>query len=1084
MNNLTEPIASLTPEKRELLQLLLQEAGGASNAFPLSFAQQRLWFLDQLEPGNAAYNVAAAVRLHGPLDLAAFRQSLNEIVSRHESLRTTFANVDGRPLQVITAQLNLHVPLTDLSEVAEDQREAEVLRRAQVEAQQGFDLTRGPLIRAQVLRLHADEHVVLLTMHHIVSDGWSTAIFINELAALYDAFLTGQPSPLSALPIQYADYARWQQTWLKPEALQEQLDYWQQQLGDELTVLQLPTDHPRPAVQQHNGARHYIELPRTLTDALEALSQREGVTLFMTLLAAYQVLLQRYTGQARISVGSSIAGRNRTEVEHLIGFFLNSLVLRTDLEGDPTFNELLARVREVALGAYAHQDVPVEMLMELLHPERDLSYNPLFQVMFIFQNTPRPALALSNLTLAPMELDTLTAKFDLTLDLKETPEGLAGWFEYSTDIFEAATIARLASHFHTLLEGIVAEPQRRISELPLLTEPERQQLETWNNTQADDTTDKCVQQLFEAQAARTPEAVAVICEDKQLTYRALNARANQLAHHLRTLGVGPEVVVGLYVERSIDMIVGLLGILKAGGAYVPLDPEYPRERIAFMLADARVSVLLTQERLAGRIVAQAVNRLCLDTDWSVIARASEQNVEPNVTPAHLAYVLYTSGSTGQPKAVEVQHNSLAGYVETASRDFALTPADRVLQFASISFDTSAEEIYPCLTSGATLVLRTTAMLSAAQTFLQRCREWGVTVLDLPTAYWHELVARIDAESLQLPPALRLVIIGGERALPERVATWHARVGAQARLLNTYGPTETTIVATTAELSISTTTSNAHEVPIGRPVRNVQAYVLDASLRLTPVGVPGELYIGGAGLARGYYNRPALTAERFLPDPFSPVPGARLYRTGDRVRWLPTGQLEYLGRSDNQVKVRGFRIELGEIEAALSQHAAVRDVVVVARDEAPGDRRLVAYVTTSEAQPPTFAELRRYLRATLPEHMIPADFVLLDTLPLTVSGKLDRRALPAPERNKTTQTDSFIAPRTPLEEVLAAIWPSCSAMKRLVSATISSTSAATLYLRRSLSRACAKRSKLICRCATSSRRRPSPGWPKRSPPRCS
>ncbi|MBV9927471.1 MAG: amino acid adenylation domain-containing protein [Acidobacteria bacterium] len=1022
MKSLTEPIASLTPEKRELLRLLLQEEGGTSDAFPLSFAQQRLWFLDQLEPGSAAYNVAAAVRLRGPLDLEAFRRSLNEIVRRHESLRTTFANVDGRPLQVVAPSLTLTVPVTDLSAVAEEQREAEALRLAQEEAQLGFDLARGPLIRAQVLRLEAEEHVVLLTMHHIVSDGWSVGVFIRELAALYDAFLEGRPSPLPELPLQYADYARWQQAWLNPDVLRDQLDYWRQQLGDELPALQLPADRPRPAVQQHNGARHYLDFPRSLADALTALSQREGVTPFMTLLAVYQILLQRYTGQERIGVGTSIAGRNRAEVENLIGFFLNSLVLRTDLSGDPTFRELLGRVREVALGAYAHQDVPVEMLLETLHPERDLSHNPLFQVMFILQNTPTPVLTLSNLTLTPIEIDTLTAKFDLTLDLRETPAGLSGWFEYSTDIFEAETVARLAYHFQTLLEAAVADPQRRISELSLLTEPERRQLEAWGGPQSGVAGDTCVHRLFEQQAAAKPDAVAVMFEERLLTYRELNERADLLARHLRALGVGPESVVGLYLERSLEMVVGLLGILKAGGAYVPLDPEHPRERLAFMLEDAGARVLLTQARLSGRVELPSVRRICLDADWPLIAREHEGRGEgeTRVSSANLAYVLYTSGSTGQPKAVQVQHASLAAYVEAARRDFVLTHEDRVLQFASVSFDTSAEEIYPCLTTGATLVLRTGAMLSSAQTFLQRCREWGITVLDLPTAYWHQVVARLEAESLELPPALRLVIIGGERALPERVGAWHAHAGARPRLLNTYGPTETTIVATAAALSADAVGAS-REVPIGRPVGGARAYVLDPAQRLVPVGVPGELYVGGTGVARGYLKRPELTAERFIPDPFSGEPGARLYRTGDRVRWLPAGQLEYLGRTDNQVKVRGFRIELGEVEAALAAYPSVRDAVVVAREEAAGERRLVAYFTTEGAEPPAAVELRRHLRATLPEHMIPSDFVALEALPLTVSGKIDRRALPAPERGRATPGEGFVAPRSPLEEVLASVW---------------------------------------------------------------
>jgi amino acid adenylation domain-containing protein len=1011
MDNLTDSIGALSPEQRELLTLLLQEQGSKFNAFPLSFAQQRLWFLDQLEPGSPAYNIAAAVRMQGPLDLDAFKQSFDEIVRRHESLRTTFTSIEGKPVQVIAAELELTIPLNDLSNLSKDEQEAEVLRLAQEESRYQFDLTAGPLINVRVLRLDVAEHVALVTMHHIVSDGWSIGVLIRELAALYETYLQGLPPSLPALPIQYADYARWQNTWLQPETVHDQLAYWKQQLDGELPVLRLPSDRPRPAVQTYEGARHYICIPADQTERLEALSQREGVTLFMALLAVFEVMLFKYTGQTDLCVGSSIAGRNRAEVEGLIGFFLNSLVLRADLSGNPTFRELLARVRETALGAYAHQDVPVEMLLETLHPVRDRSYNPLFQVMFIFQNTPAAPLTLSNLTLTPMEIDTLTAKFDLTLDLTRKPEGIAGWFEYNSDLFDAATIARLEGHFQTLVANITADPEQRISDLSLLSEAERQQLQTWSEREARSArSGKLVHQLFEEQVDRTPEHVAVSSPGESLTYRELNTRANQIASYLRAHGAGPEGVVGICMERSLDMIAAMLGVLKAGAAYVPLDPGYPAERIAFMINDAGISIVLTQQDLAGRLPSDSMP---LIVDRETLERESGDNHDVKISDQNLAYVLYTSGSTGKPKAVEVQHESLATYAETAILNFEVESTDRVLQFASISFDTSAEEIYSCLLSGATLVLRSDAMLVSATEFFRQCDEWKITVLDLPTAYWHELVNAVD--TINLPASLRLVILGGEKVRPEYVSRWRERTGDRPRLCNTYGPTEATIVATMFDFGESGSFENA---PIGRPIDHVRVRVLDRSLRECPAGISGELYIGGAGLARGYRNHPELTAERFVPDPFGES-GARLYKTGDVVRWLPDGNLDYVERVDKQVKIRGFRVETGEIETTLREHSSVSDVVVVPRTE-ESDTRLVAYVLTKgDAMEPNV--LRDFLRRRLPEHMIPSAFVQLESIPLTAHGKVHVRALPAPDRYRSEQGTAFVAPRNPIETLVAGVW---------------------------------------------------------------
>ncbi|MGB9179573.1 MAG: amino acid adenylation domain-containing protein [Pyrinomonadaceae bacterium] len=1024
MDKFPEQVTGLSSDKRELLEMLLGEEDGDGVTFPLSSSQQRLWFLDQLDPGSAVYNISTAVRLSGPLSISALEQSLNEIIRRHEALRTTFATVDGQPVQLIAPSLTLALPVVELERFAEAEREAEAMRLAREEAQRPFDLARGPLLRVTALRLGEQDHLVLLTMHHIVSDGWSMSIFISEMAALYEAFAAEQPSPLPELSIQYADFAEWERQHLQGQLVEEQLAYWKRQLGGSLPVLPLRTDRPRPATQSFRGARHPLALSQSLTASLKALSQSEGATLFMTLLAAFQTLLYRYTGQEDISVGTSVAGRSHAETEGLIGFFLNTLVLRTDLSGNPGFRELLRQVREVALGAYTNQEVPVEMLLEALQPNRDLSHTPLFQVLFILQNTPKATLKIGDLTLNPLEIETNTAKFDLTLDLAEKEKEIHGWLEYNTDLFDVHTIARMTRHFKVLLESIVVDPDHRLSDLSLLTADERQQLQAnWDQPQATSASDLCLHQLFEAQVERSPEAVAVLFEKEQLTYRELNERANQLAHYLRRLGVGPEVRVGICAERSIEMLVGLLAILKAGGAYVPLDPASPPERLAFMLEDAEAPILLTQERLLNKFPEQKIKIVCLDADAEAFARESLENPVTGVAAGNAAYIIYTSGSTGQPKGVQIQHASVVSYVETASDEYELQPADRVLQFASISFDASAEEIYPCLARGGTLVLRTDAMLGSASEFLQKCEDWKLTVLDLPTAYWHELTAKFAREVQAFPSDIRLVIIGGEKALPERLAAWQELVDERVRLVNTYGPTEATIVATMCELpgKASGNGASLSEVPIGRAMRNAQAYVLDNLLQPVPVGIPGELCIGGAGLARGYLNRPELTAEKFVPHPFSTEPGARLYRTGDLVRYLPDGNIEFLGRVDHQVKIRGYRIELGEVESTLARHPAVRDALIIAREDVAGERRLVAYVIAQSETPPTVSEMRSFLKDNLAEYMVPSAFVILDEFPLSPSGKVDRRALPAPELSRPTSEQAYVAPRTPTEEVLVAVW---------------------------------------------------------------
>ena len=1002
---------------------------------PLSFSQQRMWLLDQLEPDTPTYNISNALRLSGTLEVEALKRSIEEIVSRHEALRTTFAAVDGEPVQVISPAMDTRLPVEDLSGQPKAEREAEAKRLALEEKRRPFDLERGPLVRTKLVRLDQEEHVLLVTMHHVVSDGWSLGVFWRELGALYEAFSRGESSPLAELSIQYADYALWQRRWLTGEVLEEQLGYWKEQLA-ELPVLELPTDQPRPTVQTHRGARRSLTLPESLTEALKELSRQEGTTLFMVLLGAFQALLARYSGQDDIAVGSPIAGRTRSEIEELIGFFVNTLVLRTDLSGDPSFREVLSRVREVALGAYDHQDLPFEKLVEELQPERDLSRVPLSQVFFALQNVPREALKLPNLALERQNVEGGTVKFDLSLFMFEEDQGLKGRLVYNADLFDDTTIERMLGHLQALLRCIVENPDQRLSELPLLSEAERHQLLfEWNDTTTEYPRDRCVHELFEEQVERTPDAVAVVFEE-QLTYRELNRRANQLARHLRGLGVGPEILVGICVERSLEMVVGLLGILKAGGTYVPLDPSYPATRLKFILEDIQAPVLLTQERLVERLPDKhEAEVVCLDADWPVIARKAEGNDTSGATADNLAYAIYTSGSTGQPKGVMIEHRALSSYVAAAIAAYEMTASDRVLQFASLSFDASVEEIFPSLACGGTLVLRSDRMVDSMQRFVRECTERAISVLDLPTAFWHELVLAFESEGLALPPSVRLVIIGGEKALAERVAQWHAHTAQTvrpARLINTYGPTEATVVATLCELR----TGAGHdlvtqsEVPIGRPLGNAHIYILDGSLNPLPIGVPGELHVGGSGLARGYINRPELTSERFIPDPFGDAPEARLYKTGDIARWRNDGNIEFLGRVDDQVKIRGFRVELGEIEAVLRQHPALRGTAVLARMHASGDERLVAYVVPHWRPAPTARELGGYLKERLPEYMVPSAFVTLDRLPLTPSGKVDRKALPSPDPSGFRAENAYAEPRTPVEEQLVEIWEEVIGLERV------------------------------------------------------
>jgi amino acid adenylation domain-containing protein/non-ribosomal peptide synthase protein (TIGR01720 family) len=1014
--------AEIAARKAEIIQFLNNSSTQETikpvprnQHLPLSFGQQGLWFIDQLAGGSTAYNQLFAIKLQGIVQVAILESALTEIIKRHEILRTTFKTINGQAFQAIAPEPNFTLAVETL-------QWQELQPFAVAQSQLPFNLAEGSLLRVTLAKLAPEEYVLLFFIHHAIADAWSSTIFIQELAAIYEAFSLGKPSPLPELPIQYADFAYWQHQKLQ-QSLPEQLRYWEQKLSDTPPILQLPSSRPRLAVQSFQGDVITLELNQELTTKLKHLSQQSGVTLFMTLLAAFNTLLYRYTSQDDICVGTTIANRHSRELESLIGYFLNTLVMRTDLSGNPTFRELLQRVQNVAWEAYNHQDLPFDQLVAKLQPTRDLSHTPLFQVMFVLENSPKQEVQLSGLTLSFLEIPLASANFDLSLSMRETEQGLLAKFEYNTDLFDADTITRMAGHFQTLLWGIVTNQEQPISELPLLTEAERHQLLVeWNNTQIKYPQDKSIHQLFEAQVELTPEVVAVVFEEQHLTYRELNQQANQLAHYLQTLGVGKETLVGICVERSLEMIVGLLGILKAGGAYVPLDPGYPVERLSFMLSDSQVSVLLTQQKLLENLPTSKTNLVCLDQDWQEISQYSQENLVNTVTPQDLAYVIYTSGSTGQPKGVMIQHQSLVSFTETIKGEYGITNKERILQFASISFDVAAEEIYPCLTSGATLVLRTDEMLASVPAFLQKCQDGNLTILNIPTAYWQQWMAELANTDLAIPDSLRLVIIGGEQAHSEKVAIWQKKIGS-LQLINAYGPTETTVTATIYKIPVHP----SQTVSIGRAIANVKTYVLDQHLQLVPVGVTGELYIGGVNLAKGYLNRSDLTEEKFILNPFEKAEGrrqeaekSRLYKTGDLVRYQADGNIEFIGRIDDQVKIRGFRIEIGEVEAVLSQHPQVQQTEVIVREDQPGNKRLVAYVVTKQEQV-TANELRRFLKEKLPDFMAPSAFVNLEKLPLTPNGKIDRRALPAPDTSSLTPETNFVPPRNSVELQLAKIW---------------------------------------------------------------
>ncbi|HEU0298032.1 MAG TPA: amino acid adenylation domain-containing protein, partial [Longimicrobium sp.] len=987
------------------------------------------------------------------LDAAALERALAEVVRRHESLRTVIRADEGAEAeQVILPAGAFHLPADDLSALPADRREEEERRIVQEEIRRPFDLAEGPVFRARLLRLAEDEHVLVLAMHHVVSDGWSLGVLFRELGALYEAFSRGAPAPLEPLPLQYADYAAWQREHWTEERLAAQLAWWKKTLDGAPAVLELPADRPRPAVQSHRGRRLRVVLPHALAEGVRELARRQGATPFMVMLAAFHVLLWRWSGEEDVVVGSPVAGRTQAKTEGLIGFFVNTLPLRADLSGDPSFAALLQRVREATLGAYQHQDLPFERLVEALHPGRSLSHAPVFQTMFALQNATPAELRLPGVAMEILPLDSGTARFDLEWLLWEREEGITGTIHYAEDLFDRDTVERMAGHYRRLLEAAVAAPDARLSRLPLLSEDERARLVAEAAGPDVSIPDLPVHRQFEAQAARTPDAVAVEAEDGALTYAELDRRANRLAHHLRARGVGPETLVAICVRRGAPMLEAMLAALKAGGGYLPLDPDYPADRIAYMLSDSGARVVVTRSALVDGLPVEGADLVVLDRD------ADEIEAQPDHTPAvpcsllpglsAPAYVIYTSGSTGRPKGVRVEHGALAATMAAAGRAFGFGPADRAPSLASFAFDIWLfESLLPLLAGGRVRLFARERVLEvpALVEDLAAC-----TVLHAVPALMRSIVQEVRATPAGVLPGLRRAFVGGDAVAPDLLEEMrHAFPAAEIHVL--YGPTEAAIICAAHRLG----GEPASRQMVGRPLGNAALYVLEPGGSLAPVGAPGELCLGGRSVARDYLGRPALTAERFVPDPFSAEPGARLYRTGDRVRWVErasvrecvsalvgdsngagheqrsqtpfthalthsrTHALEFLGRTDRQVKVRGFRIEPGEIEARLREHPGVAEAVAALRPDAAGERRLVAYlVPAGGGAVPAAADLRAHLGATLPDYMIPGVFVALDRLPLTANGKVDHRALPEPER---AAGRDHVPPTTPAEEAIARIW---------------------------------------------------------------
>ena len=983
-----------------------------SRPCPLSPNQKRLWFMESVVGEEPVYNEAEAVRLNGELKLEVLDGALNAVIGRHENLRTSFRTIDSEPVAVVHDGWRLQIEQIDLSSLTSARREAEVARLLIDEPRRPYKLDTEPAIRVTLLRLGPTEHILILMMHHIICDWGSTGNLWRDLSASYRAGCRGLPLELSVLPIQHGDYAVWQQDLSSRTEFAEDLAYWQEKLRGAPALLELPTDRPRPPILSYRGAKRRFQIPTALAQALRECSRKEKVSLFTFFATALNVLLYRYSGQSDILLGIPLSDRDRPELQTIIGFLLHTHVLRTQLDADSRFRELLLRAQKDSLDLYAHRSPPFDEVVGAIQPTRSSSYSPLFQVMLNWRDRDQ---RLSFIGLDGLEVEesvlaeSRTAKFDLTLMLTDGGDNIDLEVEYSTDLFDESRIERMIEHFCTLLEAAAANPGQQLSKLPLLTDAERQQmLVEWNRTEAPYPKDRCLHQLFEDQVERAPDAIAVEFEDKQLSYRQLNERANKLARHLQRLGVGPDTLVALCVERSLEMVVGLLGILKAGGAYVPLDPSYPSERLAFMLRDSGALLLLTHQRLRDQLApgSHGVKVLCLDADWRTIATSATQNPKCGATPENLAYVIYTSGSTGEPKGVEIRHRNLANVLCAMAKEPGVTPGDKLLAVTTISFDIAALEIFLPLLAGAQVEVAPARELPDGFALRQRLERSGATVMQATPATWGMLIEAGWSGDRELR-----ALCGGEAIAP---ALADGLLMRTKEVWNVYGPTEATIWSSFERIR------TGQPITIGRPIANTQFYVVDGSGHPVPIGVPGELLIGGDGLARGYFRRPQLTAERFIANPFSREAGARLYKTGDLVRRLPSGAIEFLGRLDHQVKIRGFRIELGEIESVLAAHPAVQEAVVLAREDAPGDKRLVAYLTVRGQETPKDSELRAMLRAKLPEYMVPPAFVVLESFPLTPNGKVDRKALPRPD-GQSLNSAEFEQPETEAQRTLAEIW---------------------------------------------------------------
>jgi len=1045
---LTPALITHMKEQKEEILAFLHDANRASNThlppirptsrgstIPLSFAQERLWFLYQLEGQTATYNVPETLLLTGTIHVTALERSINNLIRRHEALRTTIGIKEGKTVQVIAPELTIPLPVVDLQMLPKAERLPEALRLAVDEANLPFDAMKGPLLRVSLLRLENQEHVLFLTMHHIVSDGWSKGILTREMAVLYEAFSQGKPSPLSELSIQYADYASWQRQWMAGEMLETQLDFWKRRLNEAPPLLELPADRSRPAIRSSHGGVLRFEIDHNLTKQLNQLSKDADVTIFMTLLSVFTTLLYRYCDKEDIIIGTNTANRTRAEIESVIGFFVNTLVLRIDLTGNPSFLELLRRVRQVALEAYSHQDIPFEKLVEALQPERSLSHNPLVQVMFLLQNAPMGSLELPGLVITPLETERFTSKFDLTVLMEERADGLRGEIEYSTDLFDEATIIRMIDHFMALLGAVVADPGERISLFSFLTEAERKQLLVeWNNTCTQNIQNRCIHELFDDQVERLPDAVAVVLPfagtdqmgERHITYWELFVRANQLARYLQSLNVGPEVKVGICVDRSIEMIVGLLGILKAGGAYVPIDPAFPTERIAVMLEDAEVSVVLTQKK-SQSVFSEIRNQkpggkstvlVCLDTDWGRISQEKKEKPSSDVKPENLAYVIYTSGSTGSPRGVMIEHRSVVNLVsalfETVYADY--TGPLRVGLLASMVFDASVQQIFACLLHGHSLYLVDEETRRDGKQLNQFFHEYAIDIADCTPSLLSIMVKA--GEPGIAGSALKQLIVGGEALPTSLVREFYQQERTKSiRLANVYGPTECCVDVTAYTID-SSYKSTQTVVPIGRPLTNTRVYIIDQQENPTPVGIPGEICVAGAGVGRGYLNDPGLTALKFASH--SSLKETRLYRTGDIGHWTNDGKIAFIGRNDDQVKIRGYRIEPGEIESHLCTHPLVSEALVLAKETSGDYKELIAYLVFEETL--TVSELRNYLEKKLPEYMIPSYFIALESFPHNKSGKIDRNALPLPDEGDTIdQGTQYVRPGDEREEKLVQVW---------------------------------------------------------------